>query len=151
LQSSHLGGERDLIVIVGAGEPHRLLVERGEADRIGEAVPRERKRVPIILQRERAARLARDAALDFPGSRCARSKKSASPSIQRASAPGAAVRSSSLTPAKRAPSSKMRRSPITTRRVRERISSMATSVAVSSGLMPAGSPIASAMIGFWFK
>ena len=38
LEAGDLGGERDLVVIVGAGEPHRLLVERREADGIDTAI-----------------------------------------------------------------------------------------------------------------
>ena len=50
-------------------------------------------------------------------------------------------------PAMRAPASKMRRSPKTTRRAAARISSSPSNLAVSSGLIPAGSPIARARIG----
>src|SRR4051794_4529726 len=55
--------------------------------------------------------------------------------------------SSRLTPATRAPSSSTRRSPNTTKRAFARTSSSAKSFAVSSGLTPAGSPMARAITG----
>jgi hypothetical protein len=58
LQSSHFGGEPDLIVVIRASEPHRLLVEGREAHRVDLAVARERECVPIIVEGESAAGLA---------------------------------------------------------------------------------------------
>ena len=63
------------------------------------------------------------------------------------SASGNADIKSSFTAATRAPSSRTRRSPITTIRAFSTTSSRARSLAVNSGLMPAGSPIASATTG----
>src|SRR5205823_11670801 len=71
-QAGDLGGERDLVVILGARQPHGLLVERREADGIRLPVARQRERATVILQRECAAGLAGDTTLDDCGIKMAK-------------------------------------------------------------------------------
>src|SRR3954447_12281297 len=67
LEAGNLRGERDLVVIVGPRQPHRLLVERREADGIDTAVAAKLERVAVIRQREPAAGEARSSPLDLRG------------------------------------------------------------------------------------
>ncbi|MGY4409415.1 hypothetical protein ACVWW4_001151 [Bradyrhizobium sp. LB7.1] len=67
LESDHFRRERDLVVILGAGEPHRLLVERGEANGIDAVVAAEFERVLVVGKREPAAGKAGNSPLDVVG------------------------------------------------------------------------------------
>ena len=62
--AEHARREADLVVVAVVGHPHRLLVERREADGRGFAVRGALERVAVVRERERAALARRHAALD---------------------------------------------------------------------------------------